>query len=146
MTETTAYVEAPTKEDLADLERDVGVASGFFHEVLSVGDDWSFVIKVHALIEAAVSHLLAEVAGQPALLDVFTQLELSNGRTGKIAFAKALECLEDYERGSIRKLSELRNQLVHGWSDLDAQLRGSGLLGGYPTAVLGAVPEPGRIR
>jgi hypothetical protein len=105
--------------DVLALEHDTGVRAGFFRELLTGGDDWSFVIKVHALIEGAVSHLLTEMVGQPKLADLFSLLELSNLRTGKVAFAKALECLDGDELQTIRKLSELRNRLVHDVSNVD---------------------------
>lgn len=105
--------------DVWEFEKDLGIRPGFFQKLLNEGDDWSFVIKIHALLEAAVSHLLAEVVGKPELVDLFAQLELSNARTGKIAFAKVLNCLDDDERGMVRKLSELRNQLVHDLSNVD---------------------------
>jgi hypothetical protein len=108
--------------DVAALEVDIGLPGGFFFRLLQEGDDWSFVIKTHALVEAAVSHLLAEVLGDPRLLDVFTLLELSDARTGKVAFAKLLGCLDAEERQTIRKLSELRNQLVHDVSRANFEL------------------------
>lgn len=97
---------------VARFENALGLPAGFFLKLLSE-DDWSFVIKLHALIEAAVSHLLTAKCGTPELLDVFTRIELSNAQTGKIAFAQALGCLDPDERQFVRKLSELRNAFAH---------------------------------
>ena len=40
-----------------ELERHVGVREGLFQRLLEE-DDWSFVIKLHALLEAVCTHLL----------------------------------------------------------------------------------------
>jgi len=96
------------------LEHKLGVESGFFASL--DGDDendWSFVIKTHALIEAAISHLLTEHLKRPELAGTFSRLEMSNEATGKVAFATALGLLEKPERRFIISFSELRNMLVH---------------------------------
>lgn len=94
------------------LEAAVGLPSGFL-ERLKEEDDWSFIIKTHALIEAAVSHLLCSALDKPVLAEAFSHLELSDKRRGKIAFAAALDLLEKRDRRFISSLSELRNTLVH---------------------------------
>lgn len=105
-------------QTLADLvpllEEKLGLKSGFF-ESLDRDDesDWSFIIKVHALIEASISHLLTEHLGRSELNDVFSRLDMSNKTTGKVAFVEALKLLEKSERRFISSLSELRNTLVH---------------------------------
>lgn len=108
--------------EITALERDIGVRIGFFRELVTEGDDWAFIVKMHALIEAGVSHLLTEVSGHPGLLDLFSELDVSNARTGKIVFGKALGCLDRGQRKTIRKLSELRNRLVHDVSNVDFNL------------------------
>lgn len=96
------------------LEQKLGLQSGFFESLDGEDEnDWSFVIKVHALIEAAVSHLLTEHLQRPELDDLFSRLDMSNKGTGKAAFVKALGLLEEPERRFISSLSELRNRLVH---------------------------------
>lgn len=96
------------------LEEKLGIDMGFF-ESLEVEEesDWAFIIKVHALIEAAVSHMLTEHIRQPALHDLFSRLDMSNETTGKSAFIKSLNLLEKPERRFINSLSEIRNKLVH---------------------------------
>lgn len=92
-------------------EKDLKLPTGFFLNLLKE-DDWSFIIKLHALVEAAVSHLLASICGDQ-LLNIFTRLELSSETTGKVAFGKALGVLDKDERIFIRKLSEVRNSFAH---------------------------------
>lgn len=104
----------PLSELVPLLEANLGLAQGFFESLDSHDEnDWSFVIKAHALAEAAVSHLLAEAIGRPELADIFSRLDMSNKTTGKAAFVKALGLLDEAERRFISAFSELRNRLVH---------------------------------
>ena len=95
-----------------ELERKLGVSPGFV-EALEKEDDWSFVIKLHALFESVCTHLLVHHFRESSIHDIVSHLELSNKRTGKAAFLKALGLLGDDERRYISSLSELRNNLVH---------------------------------
>jgi len=91
----------------------LGVAPTFFDDLLKKGDDWTFVIKSHALLEAALIHLLVADLERPELADVLAELETSDTRTGKIALVKALKLLGEHHRRFIRAMSELRNGLIH---------------------------------
>lgn len=104
----------PLSELVPLLEVKLGLEPGLF-ESLDSGDDndWSFVIKAHALAEAAVSHLLTEAVKRPELGDLFSRLDMSNKATGKAAFVKALGLLGEEQRRFVSALSELRNRLVH---------------------------------
>lgn len=106
-----------------DIEARTGVRAGFFDD-LKAEDDWSFIIKSHALIEAACAELLTEYVGSRELLDPFSRLELSNKRAGKIAFLKSLNLLNEDERRFVSALSELRNILVHNVSNTAFDLSG----------------------
>jgi hypothetical protein len=105
-------VAESTKERLSALEADLHLPPGFIMRLLDE-DDWSFVIKLHALFEAALTHALIHKLGATALRDVLAETELSNPSTGKVAFARALELLDKKERRFITSLSQLRNKLVH---------------------------------
>ena len=94
------------------IERDLGLTAGFL-ENLRDQDDWSFVIKIHAIFEAATAHLLCQVLQREELAEALSFLELSDKRRGKIAFVAALGLLEKADRRFISSLSELRNSLVH---------------------------------
>jgi hypothetical protein len=97
---------------LDELESNIGVEQGFFDQLLHE-DDWSFVIKLHAVFEAVVTHLLTYHFQEESLADLFARLELSNKTTGKIAFMKAIGWMGKDNRRYISSLSELRNALVH---------------------------------
>ena len=93
--------------------KSIGIANSFFDGLLKSGDDWTFVIKVHALLETALTHLLVSELERQELTEIFANIEMSNARTGKVAFAKELGLLGVVGRRFVRKFSELRNDLVH---------------------------------
>lgn len=97
---------------LNELESKIGVEPGFLDR-LRDEDDWSFIIKLHAVFEAVVTHLLTYHFQEKSLADLFARLELSNKTTGKIAFMKAIGWMGKDNRRYISSLSELRNSLVH---------------------------------
>ncbi len=97
---------------ILELEAKIGIRENFFKDLLRE-DDWSFVIKLHALFEAACTHLLLFHFKEPELTDIFARLELSNKATGKIAFLGKLELLGKDNRRLVAALSEMRNSLVH---------------------------------
>jgi hypothetical protein len=94
------------------LEKKMGLDPGFFASLYDE-DDWSFVIKLHALLEAACTHLLMFHFNEPDLSNVFAQLELSNKTVGKIVFLGKTGLLSKEYRRFVSALSELRNNLVH---------------------------------
>jgi hypothetical protein len=98
--------------EIEQLENKLGIPEHFF-ECLLKEDDWSFVIKAHALIESASTHLLVGFFSVTELEDIFARLELGNTIYGKIVFMKKLNLLTDDERRFIQTLSELRNKVVH---------------------------------
>jgi hypothetical protein len=110
-------------DSLARLERDCDLPRGFCLGLLQESD-WSFVIKLHALLESAVSQLLVNAVARKELADVFASLEMSNTKTGKLAFVKALELLPKAHLDFIRALSELRNQLAHRVKNVSFDLTG----------------------
>lgn len=109
-------------ESVAELEEKVGAPEGFFGKLLGE-DDWSFIIKLHALFEAACTHLLLYHFGEPALADVIGRLELSGKSTGKIEFLGRLQLLGKEKRRFIASLSELRNSLVHDVRNAEFKLK-----------------------
>lgn len=124
--DTTMTEHSPLFQDILqfakDWEAELGVTPAFFNGLLEE-DDWSFVIKLHALIEAAATHLLVEVLDKPETRDVISFLELSNSRTGKVAFLKSMGLLEDTDsRRFIQTLSEVRNKLVHDVANVNLSL------------------------
>jgi hypothetical protein len=95
-----------------DLTIHLGLPENFFRE-LADEDDWTFIIKLHALFEGVCSHLLTYHFKEPSLSKIISMLELSNKSTGKLAFLSALDLIQDDHRRLLYKLSEIRNSLVH---------------------------------
>ncbi len=102
---------------LLELGQNLSLPQGFLRGLLDE-DDWSFVIKAHSFVEAAMTHLLVTHFGNPALEPIFAQLQTSNPRTGKLAFAEACDLLDKPARRFVHSLSELRNHLVHDVSNV----------------------------
>jgi DNA-binding MltR family transcriptional regulator len=111
-------IEKAIGDAVSSLEVKLQIRNGFFDDLFQE-DDWSFIIKSHAIIEAAVSTLLTRYLGKEELIDVFARIELSNKSFGKIQFLKCLNILEKEERRFISSLSELRNKLVHNIQEID---------------------------
>src|SRR5262249_33506251 len=99
-----------------------GLPQGFC-EGLHEEDDWSLIIKLHALFEAVVTHLLVAHLGQEALRNVFDKVEMSKSDTGKVAFAGALNLIDADQRKFVSTLSSIRNKLVHNVRNVTFDLR-----------------------
>ena len=86
-------------------------------------DDWSFVVKLHALIEAVVTNMLTKILDDDRLEAIFSEMELSNKKTGKMAFVKQMKLMPEKHRRFIHSLSELRNACVHKVANISFDLK-----------------------
>lgn len=118
MSETQAAID----QSVSDLIQEIGLPNDFLSR-LANDDDWAFVIKLHALIEAAMTHALVVSVGKDETRELFAYLELCNNKTGKLAFSKVFLELESEDRRFIRSFSELRNSLVHDVRKVAFQLQ-----------------------
>jgi hypothetical protein len=100
------------EQSLRVLEQDLGLSSGFLVRLWAEDNDWFFVIKAHALLETALSDLLAAHLLDRRLHEVVQHLPVG-GRGGKVAFLKAMGLLTKDEESFINEFSKLRNSLVH---------------------------------
>lgn len=103
---------------IGGMVRELGLPDRFFSEVFNE-DDWSFVIKGHALLEAAATHVLVKITNDEGLRKVFARLEMSNKDTGKLAFMTSFNVLTKSERRFIIWFSQLRNLVVHNISHVN---------------------------
>jgi hypothetical protein len=103
--------EGDPSKVVSQLEKELGLPISFFDN-LAKEDDWSFVIKLHALFESALGYVVGNRLGEQ-VTDVVARLDM-NGRKGKVAFAKALELIGDDEVRFLDLLSKLRNRCAHG--------------------------------
>lgn len=101
------------------LEHAIGLPPGFYEKLVEGDDDWSFVLKVHALLEASITMVLAERIGGSLLPDssdlvnTLSRLEMSRTDVGKVKLALILGIVDERQSRLLRFLSELRNTFVH---------------------------------
>lgn len=100
------------EESISRLESSLKLDAGFIDRLLDE-DDWSFVIKCHAIAEAVVSTLLSTHLNSPKLQAPLSELDIGHPKYGKIALTKALELTTPFDRRFMVELSKLRNQLAH---------------------------------
>lgn len=117
---STTLPDSPL-DAVSGLERELSLPDGFYIDLLKE-DDWSFIIKLHSLFEAAITQLLVESLGKTELYTVLSRLEISNEYTGKIAFCKSLGLVDENARKFIHKLSALRNDFVHNINTVNVSL------------------------
>lgn len=98
-------------ELIENLQKQIGLPKDFFWKLLKE-DDWSFVIKLHAFVEAVVTHLIIKKISLNQLEEIISNLELSNSKSGRLAFLKALNLIPRWQ-SFIKRLSEIRNDFVH---------------------------------
>ena len=72
-------------------------------------DDWSFVLKSHALIEACVIHAIDTQFQERSILEFLKDLSMAK----RLNLAKQLGILSEEMLGPIRILSSIRNDLAH---------------------------------
>jgi len=99
----------PTKS-VDTLSTAVNLPTSFLLDLLMETNDWSFVVKAHALLETAVTTLLVAHLERPALEKVIAEdIEMSK----RIAMLSALNVCTRQQREMMRRLGRLRNRLVH---------------------------------
>lgn len=90
----------------------LGLPSDFYRRLLDE-DDWSFVIKANALVEAACSDALAAGLHAPQLATCLATLDLGHKKHGKVALLCAIGAIEREQATFLQVLYELRNRLAH---------------------------------
>jgi hypothetical protein len=105
----TGDLPRPVLAFLTRYESELRVPNGFVVRLLAESNDWSFVLKLHGLLEGAVSKKLLELLGRPALAKPLGKVQM---RT-LIAFAHSLDAISSRSVTFLEGLGELRNRLVH---------------------------------
>jgi hypothetical protein len=90
-----------------------------FLSKLIEGDDWSLVIKSHALFESLITELIVLRNAENNLKKVIERMPLHGETVSKIAILKTYELLKPNEISFIVKLSEIRNRIVHKYENLN---------------------------
>ena len=95
----------------------LGVPEGFYVHLLDE-DDWSFVIKTSAFLEATCSHILVKRLAAPELVEAFGHIDQGNLKFGKIVLLKELGSITSAQAGILQRVASLRNELVHNISNI----------------------------
>jgi len=99
-------------QDISNFEERLKLPKGFYSKLLEE-DDWSFVIKLSTLFEAACTHILSIKLRAPELESSLSFLEQANTKCGKILLLKKLEAINDSQYKFLEKLASLRNKISH---------------------------------
>lgn len=105
-------------DEVRDLETKLALPIGFYDRLLHE-DDWSFVIKLSTLAEAACSDALAASFHAPDLAACFSTLEMGHKKHGKVALLRALGAIDKEQASVLQVLYELRNKLAHNVSQVN---------------------------
>jgi hypothetical protein len=103
-----------TIKGLQGIARILGLRDNFLTDLLLDADDWSFVVKAHALLESIVCTLLAMHLRKRPLEEVLAEEVEMKARIG---MTRALEITTGQDRKMMHALGNLRNRLVHNAKD-----------------------------
>lgn len=106
------YIETFSKQ----AQVNAGLPNDFLDRIIGGEDDWSFVVKGHALLEAAFNEFLVQALGRPSLSECIGRMQLG-GRTGKLEMAKAIGGLPPEMVKFAEKFKDIRNRVVHHVTD-----------------------------
>lgn len=114
-------VDNKISQEILAFERKLGLKRGFYDDLLE-NDDWSFVIKLNAVFEAACTQALTQRLLSPELLDDLAHLDFSDKRRGKVRFLRSLDAISETHAKILYALAELRNKLVHNIAQVNFSL------------------------
>jgi len=106
--------------DIGKIEQTLNLPKGFI-EGLMKDDDWSFIIRSHAVIETMITQMLVAKTSEK-LSKTFERMQLSGGPVSKLNIAKDLELIDTNIIEVIRYFSKIRNSFVHSAKNLQASL------------------------
>jgi len=105
---------ASITDRLRILSRILGLRENFLIDLFKDPDDWSFVVKAHALLEAVICAVLVAHLRRRELDDVLAEeVEMK----ARIEMTKALGITTPEDRKAMHALGNLRNRLVHNAKD-----------------------------
>ena len=104
------------------ITKDLGIPQSPLRS-LEKDDDWSFVIKMHAIVEAGLNHMLMVKMNDPKLADIIPKLETNNRSSGKMAFLQAYDLLPANCCLFVELLSSIRNAAVHDAKNFNLDIK-----------------------
>jgi len=106
-------------EQIESLSETLGLPADFLHDlVLEVDDDWSFIVKLHAVLEAAVNELMVTKLDK-SVAEMLTE-RLSLSFRMDILRVSGVISKDDAQR--MQTLGKLRNRLVHNVNQTNFEL------------------------
>jgi len=102
--------------NVREFENRLGLPQDFYRDLLNE-NDWSFIIKISALFEAATTHTLVNKLNTPALEESFSYLDQANSRCGRIRLLKNLDVIYPEQAKILENLATLRNKCAHDISN-----------------------------
>lgn len=108
--------EGPSR--MGQLEKRLKIPKGFC-AALWKEDDWSFLIKIYALLEAALTQAIIRKVGSRAIASFIARRGISE----KLRLAQGLKLLTKDHTEFVDQLVELRNPLVHTVRQLNFSLK-----------------------
>lgn len=105
-----------------EMEGRIGIPDGTFHQLPDDASDWSFLIELRAVVEAAIATVVTRKLGEDAIKEFVHRLNV-NGQTGKIELARALDVITPQQAEYVRALASVCNQFAHRIEHLGGSLR-----------------------
>jgi hypothetical protein len=106
-------------QHLTEMEREIGLPDRFLLDLVEESD-WSFVIKLHALLEAALAQALVAEIGDTRLSEIVSRLTLQN----KLRWAGTLGILGPPDTTLMDRLARIRNYAAHSLDGLSFTFSG----------------------
>ena len=105
-------------EDVQKISKEMRIPINFLID-LKENDDWSFIIKMHAFLEALISHSISETIHRNELTDILSHLDMGNTQYGKIIISEKLGLIGSDGKKFLMKLNNLRNHLAHNVHEIN---------------------------
>lgn len=100
------------KQSIKEFETQLNIPIGFYSKLLSE-DDWSFIIKLSALLETASTNVLTTFLGYKEIENPISYLDYGNIKSGKILLMQKLGIVYKNQAKALRYLLEIRNKIAH---------------------------------
>lgn len=113
--------ESVSKKNLSEIERTLGLPEFEMDKLIDDPSDWSFVVKLAVIIEAALTQAIASKLDTTGLHQHLSRLTVG-GRAGKIQLAKDLEIIDLATSIRLKAIASIRNVFAHDISVIGLSL------------------------
>jgi hypothetical protein len=100
------------------ITEDINKNNDFLFELLN-DNDWSFVIKAHALLETIITELIVCKIEETKLKPLIDKIPLHDTQVSKIKILKTYDLITKEQETFIKTLSEIRNMIVHKFENIN---------------------------